>query len=177
MLSGEHQLVSTCFFKGNWKVRSQALGLPQLFKRGSNCPPLPVCREWRDFWNCSALTEGPPRYSLLVSLGGGRDHSGLVRFKDQHRACTQEQALRVVDHLLDVCWLEPALVSLWCHHRDPLVYLHPQSITWVQGWIARWQPHWPLWSEFLHCQVEGLGLGCLFSPGAGSPQLGSMWCC
>lgn len=70
---------------------------------------------------------------MLVSLGGGRDRGGLVRFKDQHRACTQEQALRVVAHLPDVCWIEPALVSLWCHHRDPLVYLHPQSITWVQG--------------------------------------------
>lgn len=78
MLSGEHQLVSTCFFKRNWKFRSQALGLPQLFKRGSNCPPLHVCREWRDFWNCSAVTEGPPPYSSLVSLGGGRDHKGLV---------------------------------------------------------------------------------------------------
>lgn len=28
-------------------------------------------------------------------------------------------------------------------------------------------------SQFLHCQAEGLGLGRLFWPGAGSTQLGS----
>lgn len=46
---------------------------------------------------------------------------------------TQEQALRFVDPLPDLCWIELVLVSLWSHHHGPLVYLHPQSITWVRG--------------------------------------------
>lgn len=86
MLSGEHLLVSTCFFKGNRKVSSGALGLPQLFKRGNNCPPLPVCKEWKYFWNYNTETKGLQLYNFFFFPLLGGTTIALLISQDQCQA-------------------------------------------------------------------------------------------
>lgn len=106
MLSGEHLLVSTCFFKGNRKVSSGALGLPQLFKRGNNCPPLPVCKEWKYFWNYNTETKGLQLYNFFFSPPW-RDHNSFAHFAGPEPSSLPGTVVGALSLLIP--WLIPML--------------------------------------------------------------------